>query len=42
MPINSIPTAIVWLKRDLRLRDHAAISLAQKKHKQESRIRINK
>ncbi len=34
MPINSIPTAIVWLKRDLRLRDHAALHWAQKNHKQ--------
>ena len=34
MRINSTPTAIVWLKRDLRLRDHAALNAAQKKHKQ--------
>lgn len=34
MLINTIPTAIVWLKRDLRLRDHAAIYWAQKKYKQ--------
>ena len=33
MPINTIPVAIVWLKRDLRLRDHAALSLAQENHK---------
>ena len=33
MPINTIPLAIVWLKRDLRLRDHAALSLAKKNHK---------
>jgi len=33
MPTNTIPVAIVWLKRDLRLRDHAALSLAQKNHK---------
>ena len=32
MPINAIPTAVVWLKRDLRLRDHAALYWAQKNH----------
>ena len=34
MLINTVPTAVVWLKRDLRLRDHAAIYWAQKNHKQ--------
>ncbi|MEL0275466.1 MAG: deoxyribodipyrimidine photo-lyase, partial [Flavobacteriaceae bacterium] len=34
MLINKIPTAVVWLKRDLRLRDHAALHWAQKNHKQ--------
>lgn len=34
MLINSVPTAVVWLKRDLRLRDHAALYWAQKNHKQ--------
>ena len=34
MLINTVPTAVVWLKRDLRLRDHAALHWAQKNHKQ--------
>lgn len=34
MLINTVPTAVVWLKRDLRLRDHAALYWAQKNHKQ--------
>ena len=33
MNFNRIPVGIVWLKRDLRLRDHAALSHALKKHK---------
>lgn len=33
MHSNCLPTAIVWLKRDLRLRDHAAITSAMKHHK---------
>ena len=28
------PVAVVWLKRDLRLRDHAALSMAMEAHKQ--------
>ena len=28
------PVAVVWLKRDLRLRDHAALSMAMETHKQ--------
>ena len=33
MPIDTRPLAIVWLKRDLRLRDHQALSTALAHHK---------
>ena len=33
MHFNRIPIGLIWLKRDLRLRDHAALSYALKKHK---------
>ena len=34
MLINTVPTAVVWFKRDLRLKDHAPLYWAQKNHKQ--------
>lgn len=33
MTFNRTPVALVWLKRDLRLRDHAALTAAKKAHK---------
>ncbi len=33
MPIDPTPTAVVWLKRDLRLHDHDALNAALKNHK---------
>ncbi len=33
MPIDPTPTALVWLKRDLRLHDHDALYAALKNHK---------
>lgn len=33
MHFNRIPIGLIWLKRDLRLRDHAALSYALNKHK---------
>jgi len=34
MNSNRIPLGVVWLKRDLRLRDHQALANALKNHKQ--------
>ena len=33
MPTDHIPIGLVWLKRDLRLHDHAALYLASQQHK---------
>lgn len=33
MPFSRSPIGLVWLKRDLRLRDHAALNAAKKRHK---------